>query len=157
MPQVAAAMTRAALTIAAIFAGTVVAVGQDVRAASEKEMADLLLGCWREELPIELKDWQHDVCFGTRGAVATPMTTCGTYHGCSHAVGRGTYLLVDGKLVLQGSETDQGWIFYRAKLSCDVLIDPGRAIKLMNCADGWEVIGQSRSFGFLSSGWAANE
>jgi hypothetical protein len=116
-----------------------VAMATDIRPATEEEIETALQGCWVREITereLIARDRRNatsetGACFGLNG-VATSYHVGGRNGFVEGFEGEGTYTLEDGKLSLSGRDWE-GWIFGRAKVSCDVVMIPNVAMKLTNC------------------------
>ena len=128
----------AALVVGLLEVSTAVAV--EVRPAAEAEIVQALQGCWMQEPTFELKQWEargfinlRQVCFRENAKVETSSVGGDKYE--LEGLGTdGTYSVAEGKLVMttRGDFPD-GWVFPSPTLSCDVLMSPGKAMRLENC------------------------
>ncbi|WP_240231114.1 hypothetical protein [Devosia lacusdianchii] len=114
------------------------APGDEIRAASEAAVAGLLVGCWTQDpTEIDLRSEKrgyhntHTICFEAQGQVS--MDTWSWSETSAHASEAvGTFSLFEQKLLLDGSESGDGWLFERTKLSCDAAVGEARLL-LQNC------------------------
>lgn len=117
-------------------------IAVDVRGASENEMIGHLKGCWIQEETFRQKrreerldrslyiPYTAQACFMPEGVVDV-----GWFGGDEGKHGQGKFELVGGKLRLQRLESGDAWIFGANDLECDVIMQPGRAMKLLNCVE----------------------
>ena len=129
------------LAAAALCLPTAAAAAIEVRPAPESEIASALLGCWKQERTFEQNRREErltniplhiplsvSVCFEAEGAIFV-----GWVSDNDGGDGGGTFALEAGKLRLFWSELGH-WPFDVRRLECDVIMNPGRAMKLLNCA-----------------------
>jgi hypothetical protein len=131
---------RFALAILGLsLAGTLNAAALDVRPASELEITDALVGCWGQEWSEETMRYEERMESSLR--IPTAASACFQNDGFVHLSwvegndgmdGGGEFEISDGKLRLRDSGNGV-WIFGAAELECDVIMNPGRAMKLTNC------------------------
>lgn len=144
---------RLALAILGLsLAGTLNAAALDVRSASEVEITQALHGCWNQELTfgeirqnerlanapipfIPLRSW---ACFEADGALIS-----GWVGGHEGRDGLGSFEIAHGKLRLREEDSAGAWIFGADELECDVIMNPGRAMKLTNCVGLGENAGKA--------------
>lgn len=121
---------RFALAILGLtLAGTLNAAALDVRPASETEIEQALVGCWDQEPSFyDPPSSFAGVCFQADGSLFI-----GAFYGDHGADGGGEFEISGGKLYLTDDEPPGAWIFEVSELECDVIMSPGKAMKLTNC------------------------
>ena len=128
------------LALAALTLATSAGSGAaEIRSASDKEMATLLSGCWTQQITSLEKRFEragyfntHEICFLPHGKVKM-WSVGGNKSDVEGFEAVGHFKVTSGRLVLLSSELQDGWLFAAQALSCDVLMVPGREMKLHNC------------------------
>jgi hypothetical protein len=122
-----------ALTVAAL---AMLSAPQVVR--GEDSLATSLIGCWTQDpTPLEQQFEAdgffntHTLCFNAGGQLA--MDTFSSSTQSAHASeAAGLYELKGRKLLLDGGEAADGWLFERVKVNCDTAVS-GQTLRLLNC------------------------
>ena len=121
-------MRLAAALAVALIAGSSV-IGAEVRPASEMEIAEALVGCWRREAPPGVT-YGSRLCFDKEGKVTSASWSYLEGHDET-----GTFRVVSGKLQLS-QVNPFGTGSPSVRTSCDVLMRPDVAMRFEHCTQG---------------------
>lgn len=106
-------------------------VAGEVRPATEQEIRQLLIGCWYSQM--ESSDVHYSACFKESGTVETSAFLPNAMEGFG---GEGIFEVAEGKLLLKTAYPGEGWVFPYSSATCDLVVNPWKAMQLVNCTGG---------------------